>query len=173
MEQAVACHNPRLSYLSTGDKYLTSRTASRGCNILVAELGWGPGTFYTLGSNPVLPAASSVCYLFPRVGGSTVEKKPFGLLKTDDASHLMERDKGSLGGPRGSTGAGQFWAWALESAGASVGWVRGVLLKGRKRWRQSPPPSPRSQASLQTLPLELGSPHLPEPGCLEERDGSF
>ena len=54
----------------------------------------------------MLPAASSVCYLFPRVGGSSVEKKPFGLLKTDDSSHLMERDQGSLGGSGAALGQG-------------------------------------------------------------------
>jgi len=67
-EQAVACPDPRLSHLSTGDKYWTYRTAPGGYSILMAELGWGPGAFYSLGSSTEPPAANSVCF-FLRVGG--------------------------------------------------------------------------------------------------------
>lgn len=68
-EQAVACPDPRLSYLSVGDEYF--RTATRGYKILMAELGQGATWCRHLG----IQFVSSSLVLGVGVGLSSAEGK--------------------------------------------------------------------------------------------------
>lgn len=107
-EQAVVCPDPWLSFLSTGDKYLTNRT-DLGSYSLTVWLGLEPASGCVSGS---------LCWGLGERGAEPCWRREFGLLKTDGCFYRMDWAWGPWGRQHWGTAA---LAWLRMALGQQWG----------------------------------------------------